>query len=241
MNATYLRLVLTLGLATVGACDSKEQCVADCDATAGDATAGDDPSGGSTDDTGVSLECSDNTDAATMFIEQNNACDTMLDCTQRDSICYNGPLDGPCGAVGLSVNADFDAWAELMADLESCECGAAACGSDVMCNDQGRCVSFLFSEDYCPNVERDIETFLAGNRSCETAADCKFVESTCHVDDCSGVALNVDADVEGWTRLDAALGGCEVEGGEPGQYCNYVGACAFEIICTDQGQCAAQR
>jgi hypothetical protein len=241
MNATYLRLVLTLGLAcTVGACDSKGQCIADCDAA--DDDSGDDSSGGSTDDTGVSLECSDNTDAATMFIEQNRACDTVLDCTQRDAFCYDGPLDRPCGAVGLSVNADFDAWAELMAGLESCECGAPACGSDVMCNDQGQCVSLLFSEDYCPSVERDIETFLAANRSCETTADCKFVESTCHVDDCSGVALNIDADVQGWTRLDAALGECELnEGGELGRYCNYVGECGFEIICTEQGQCAAQR
>ena len=246
MNVRDLRLVLTFSLAsTVAACDGKKTCVADCDLAANDGSSsglpGDSSSSEGSEGDDLSLQCRANTDAATMFIEQNNACQTMLDCTQGDALCYHGRLARPCGAVGLSVDADFDTWAELMDELEqSCECGAAGCESDVICNDQGKCTAILSSEEFCPSIQRDIETFLVANRSCETAADCIALDSICHVDDCSAVALNATADLEGWKRLDEALAACEENAGV-GRYCNYVGECAFTPVCDEQGQCAVHR
>lgn len=236
-RVAYFRVVLAFCLVcTVHGCGSK------VDSSDGGSSEGVSSSGEGSDDTDISLECSEKTDEATRFIEQNNACETMLDCTQAEALCYHGPMGGPCGGVGLSVDADLGAWRELMVGLEqSCECGAPPCGSNVMCNEQGWCESLLFSEDFCQNVERDIQTFLSANRSCQTAADCVSVPSTCHVDDCSAVVLNVDADVQGWQRLDEALAECEADPQDFGRYCNYVGECAFNVLCTDEGQCAAQR
>ncbi len=224
MNIAYLLILLTLGVAaSVVACDKPDQCVADCEAATG---------------SGTSSQCQDHTEAATQFIQENNSCETLLDCVHADGICYQGPLAGPCGGVGLSADADLNAWADLSDDLEqSCECGAPACGSGIMCNDEGTCELFVFSEDHCPSVQRDIATFLAANRSCQTDADCQAVLSTCHVDCCVYVAVNTDTNVEDWQRLDKALANCEKEA--PG-YCNVVGDCAFPVVCGSQGECVVE-
>lgn len=231
MTLYYTRLALVCSLCATLACDRVDQCVADCDsATATDGI----PSGSS-----ASSECIDNTEAATMFIAQNRDCETVLDCVRADGVCYAGALAGPCGEVGLAATAAVESWTELANDLEgSCECGAPECGADLMCNDTAQCETALFSQAYCPSIARDVQTFLAANKSCNTAADCRFAESICHVDDCSGVVLNTSANADDWARLDGLLWGCEETPKDP-QFCNFVGECAFEVVCSPEGQCSA--
>jgi hypothetical protein len=71
----------------------------------------------------------------------------------------------------------------------------------------------------------------------DAALDCTALNSSCHVDECSVVAVNVDTDPEDWATLDGLLGECEAE--NPDAYCNFVGECGPEIRCGDTGRCEA--
>lgn len=243
MKTFCLRFSLAVAI-TFTACDPKEQCVADCDSES--AT---EPGGTETDTSGESesesesgttqdvAACQDHRDEATLFVEQNRACQTVLDCVSADAICYDGPISNPCGAVGLSAEADMTVWQTIGSNLaDACECGANACGSALMCNDAQQCESVFGSEAYCPSIERDAQTFLAANRACDTDDDCVELPSMCYVDECSIVAVNVDTNPEDWARLDQALWECSVDG-EMG--CNFVGECGPSLSCSDEGQCIA--
>lgn len=229
---------LGLLLTTTIACDAKEECIADCGDSSStgspsqtETTAGDDSSSG-----GPTAACEEPAAAADAFVEANRSCETVLDCVLVDGICY--PNSGPCGTVALSADADTSTWDALSNDLaEACECGANPCGSAAMCTDEGQCEAVFFSDAYCPSIERDVQTFLAANRVCETDDDCVAVESTCHVDECSVVALNVDANTDDWRTLDETLWSCDTE--EDEQWCNFVGDCGADIRCGDDGLCTA--
>ena len=229
MKTTWLTFGLVLLLSTAG-CDDKEQCVADCNGETGSES-------GSETGNEPAPQCVDANDAATEFIEANRACETLLDCKYADALCYSGDAPSPCGTVALAVTADDDAWNALHGDIEgACEClGAPDCGPGLLCNEAGQCEAhFGDVERYCDSVQGDIETFLDANRACEVDTDCVGVESTCHVDECSVVALNTSASVEDWTQLDTLLAECG-----PAAYCNYVGECGPEIRCSDAGRCEA--
>lgn len=241
MNTLSLRLSLIL-LATVTACDPKDQCVADCDpqsATDSDTDPGETETNADSETESMPNDaiCDALTQEATLFLEENRACETVLDCAAVDGICYGGPVSSPCGSVAVSAEADQTAWQDIAAGLAgSCECGANACGSVIMCNEAQQCESSFGSADFCPSIERDVQTFLAANRACETDDDCVPVESICHVDDCSVVALNVDASEDDWKRLDNILWEC---GLDDTSVCNYVGDCGPSISCNASGQCEA--
>ena len=226
----------TLGLFFLSlsiACDAKEECIADCGETPTDSN-GEDSS-----DTAAPL-CQDFTDQADAFIDANRACETLLDCVGVDGICYGGGAPSPCGQIAVSANADLSAWALIQEGMaESCECGAALCGSGIMCNAEQQCESTFGAPDFCDNVTRDVETFLAANRSCETDDDCVALDSSCHVDACSVVAVNVGTNPEDWARLDPLLGECQSDG-PPGEWCNYVGECGAAVRCGDEGLCIAE-
>ncbi len=210
MKTTTLRVGLTLLLSST-ACDSKEQCVADC---------------------GSSLS-----EEATEFIENNRACETALDCVAARIFCYDGPVSNPCGTVGLASGADDDTWQTISSELATtCDDPVPVCGAGVQCNAAQQCESFFGSDEHCPNIARDVETFLAANRACETADDCVFMASDCYVDECSGVAVNRDANGDDWEFLDQLLWECDSD--HTAGLCNFVGECGFDIGCV-QGQCSA--
>ncbi len=239
MKTLSLRLSLVL-LTGTAACDPKEQCVADCDSQGAtdsdtDPVATETNADSETEDIENPAMCDGFTQEATLFVEENRACETLLDCVAVDGICYGGPVSNPCGTIAISADADQSAWQDIAADLAgSCQCGANACGSVIMCNEAQQCEASFGSQDFCPSIERDVQTYLAANRACETDEDCTLVASSCHVDDCNGVALNVDASQEDWTTLDEALFACSVDG--PAE-CNFVGDCGVDVGCSDAGQC----
>ncbi|MBV1858727.1 MAG: hypothetical protein KUG77_09975 [Nannocystaceae bacterium] len=242
MNNALLSFGLTVSLLGL-ACDSKEQCVADC----GGQGSSESSSGGDSGETseaesssgGASLLCEQHRDDATAFIEQNRECQTVLDCIEVDGLCYAGDVSNPCGSVGLSADADLVAWQGLAGEMsDNCECDAGdPCGSAVMCNDEQQCESSFGSEAYCPSIERDVETFLAANRACEVDEDCTQLDATCYVDECSVVAVNTDTSVEDWTRLDEELRLCD---GGADELCNFVGDCGAGIRCGEAGECVAE-
>ena len=209
-------------------CSQKNECIADC----GEASTG--PQ--------VSPACAQATELATEFIDANNGCETLLDCVAADGICYRGPASGACGTVALSASADLDAWSGLEAQLQqTCECGAPLCGGGTMCSDAGQCQE-IFGDDatYCESVFRDVHTFLDAHRACKTAADCVFAMSTCYVDECSGVAVSSDTNLDDWKRLDATLAECDLPDRQTDQphYCNFVGDCGASMDCV-AGSCTA--
>jgi len=240
------RALLTLGLtvALLGvACDSEEQCVADCDSQGSSGSTSTGGSGSSSDEGtdsssgGESPQCEGSENNVALFIEENRDCETVLDCVSVDGICYGGG-ESVCGAIALSSSADLDAWETIYGELTSnCECeGADPCGSVVMCNDAQQCESSFGDEAYCPSIEQDMQTFLAANRACEVDDDCMALKSTCYVDECSVVAVNVDTDASDWARLDELLRQCDVPAES---VCNFVGECGPDIGCGDNGQCEA--
>ncbi|MGH1347995.1 MAG: hypothetical protein ACRBN8_40950 [Nannocystales bacterium] len=241
MKRVFLTLGLTAALLVV-ACGSQEQCVADCDArgstgtpvetsSTGEPTTGE-PSTGDVE----SAACREATEAATEFIEQNRECETLLDCDVVSGLCYSGPAPNVCGGLGVAVDADLGVWEPLEeAMLESCQCGADPCGAVPMCDDN-QCQSSFGAGNYCPSVEEDVQTFLAAHRACEFDEDCMQLTSTCYVDDCSVVAVNVETDPADWARLDDALRGCDLP---VETYCNFVGDCGVEVRCGESGQCEA--
>lgn len=241
MKTLSLALALSTSILLVAGCDAEEQCVADCQAASSTGTPSDDESGSSGDpadaSTGQGSEiCDDVTIDAMAFVEQNKACESVLDCTMVDAICFAGAE--ACGSVGVSADADLGQWTELAEMMSgACLCGADPCGASVICNDANECEATWLSPDYCPSIEQDVEAFLAANRACEVDEDCTGLNSGCYVDECSVVAVNVDTNAEDWTTLDGLLGACGVE--NPDAYCNYVGECAPEIRCGDAGQCEA--
>lgn len=237
MNHLGLKHVLILSLiASTAGCVLDDKCVADCDTMgandSGSSSEGD-PSGDSTSN-GVPGTCESNTEAASAFIEANRQCQSVLDCFMVDSICYQGPLNGPCGAVGISADADLEQWNELHDALSGCECGAAACGSSLMCTDEGLCDAVLFSDDQCASYDRDVESFLDQNRACETDADCQLAPALCYGGPeaaCGTIALNTAADLEDWELLDGYLGLCvESCGADP---------CGASVSCGPEGLCVA--
>lgn len=179
--------------------------------------------------------CAEASEDATEFIEQNRACQTLLDCVFLDGYCYQGELSRPCGTLSASKSADLGAWQTIADEMEaSCECLAEECGAATMCNDLQQCEAVFSSEAFCPSVARDVETFLAANRTCELDSDCMQLASTCYVDDCSVVAVNVDTDPADWAQLDGALWECDPEAGT---LCNFVGECGVQHRCSDAGVC----
>lgn len=241
MKSAFLTLGLTVALLEV-ACDSKEQCVADCDGqgltsgSEGSESGSSSEVGSESSSGGGALLCEQYEDDVTEFIEQNRDCQTVLDCVEVDGLCYGGDAENPCGSIGLSASADLDAWQSIYGELTgNCECEAGdPCGSALMCNEQQQCEASFGSEAYCPSIERDVETFLAANRACQVDDDCVQLSSTCYVDDCSVVGLNVDTDAADWARLDELLWQCDVPAES---VCNFVGDCGAELRCGDSGQC----
>ena len=94
----------------------------------------------------------------------------------------------------------------------------------------------------CEDPQGDIDAYLAANKSCETDDDCTTMDSSCYVDDCAAIAVNLDADPEEWAVLDETLRDCSPprEDNVP-EDCNYVGECGFEVFCSAEGQCTADR
>ncbi len=241
MNTLRLTTFLTLALCLPAAgCDSKDECIADCspaDSESGttETSGGSSDASGSGSSTGLPASCEDDAMLAAEFLAQNRDCESSLDCMQLDAICYPGADRGPCGGIAVSKDADADAWNEVHGRLQSCEtCGADPCGSTVMCTDAGQCESVLFSDAYCPSIERDIETFLANNRACETADDCQGVDKGCYSAEasaCTLVGLNTSADLEDWEELSGAFMGCADTCDSP--------ECGARVECSPQGQCTA--
>ena len=201
-------------LLAFGCTGGEDQCVADCDA------------------------CQSAVAAAETFLEVQ-PCASMLDCTAVEAFCQPG---APCGTVAVSVNADAAAWQDLYAEVEdTCACeGAPTCGAAVMCTDAGNCQAAVIGETYCDSVARDVQAFLADNRSCQSDADCIGLVSICHVDACESVAVNAQADAAAWERLDQALFECGGPYDPDGpSYCNFEGDCVAQNRCNEVGQCEA--
>lgn len=241
---TSLRLGLLLSL-VCAACDAEEQCVADCDGQEGTGSStGADPTGsgesGATGSAGA-LACGEAMAAADAFVLEHQPCESVLDCATVFSTCYvGGATPNDCGTVGLGATADLGVWELLHDDVaEACGCGQTPdCGSAVYCTEANVCASSPSSggQDVCPSYLQDAQDYLAAHRSCEVDEDCVTLEGSCYVDDCSGVAVNRDADPEDWQRLDMLLWTCaELESDQPP--CNWVGECNFEAVCSDEGQC----
>ena len=238
-------LALTASLLLLPGCDAEEQCVADCQAESSTGsstgTPADDESSSTEDpadeSTGQGSQiCDEITAEAMAFVDQNKACETVLDCTLINAICFAGAE--ACGSVALSADANLAEWGEYEAMMSgSCQCGADPCGASVMCNEANECEATWLSPDYCPSIEQDIQTFLAANRACEVDEDCMALASSCYVDECSIVAVNVDTNADDWATLDGLLGQCDAE--DPDSVCNFVGDCGPEIRCGDAGQCEA--
>ncbi len=243
MNQRSLALLL---FATLPACDTNERCVANCEESTGAAS----EDGSATDAQesvglptgGAGLTCEEVTAIAEQFIETHRACDTFLDCEANPrGVCFP-PADVP-GMVSLSLDdsSEEDAWRELeeaLADL--CPCvNPVSVGS--FCSEVGECEAYdaeADSQAICPFVPQDIETFLAANKACTTAADCVPVQGSCYVDACSVVALNTEADTFDWMALDSKAFGCAAAGEEAG--CNFVADCAAEVACSDEGLCIVE-
>lgn len=247
MKPLGLNHILVLALLTsIGGCDLGDKCIADCDSagqgsgsssdSAGPTGSGSDGSGsdGSGGSSGAPASCQSNTDAAQAFIEDNRACTTVLDCVSVNSICYQGPLDGPCGSVALSADADLEAWDQLHTELEGCECGANACGSTTVCNDQGLCENVLGLGDVCESYEQDAQTFINENRGCTTDAECILVQADCYLGPeraCTAIPLNTSADLDDWETLHDYLESCE-------ENCGGLD-CLPPISCSPEGLCVA--
>jgi len=229
MNKRSLGLFL---LVVLTACDTNERCVANCDDGAGSTSDDDVPTAG------AALTCEDATELAEQFIETHRACETLVDCeADGRSLCLPG-VDVP-GTVALSLDgfAEEEEWIELKNALgDVCPCEDSV-SSAALCNDAGECEAYNAEVDpdaVCPTVPRDIQTFLAANKRCTTNEDCVAVESLCHVDDCTSVALNVEADIMDWGWLDSREFNCMLAE-EAG--CNLVADCTAGVECSDQGQC----
>ena len=211
------------------ACGTKERCVADCDAEA-------EPGNPSAPQ---SLSCEDARDDATAFVQANRACETVLDCTAVDGICYGGDdVANPCGTIGVSKDADFAAWEPILDEMRGeCECGAAACGPTLICNEQSECEAvFGDQERICDSIAADVQAYLDQYNTCEVDEDCIQYDSTCVVNDGCSAVMNAEASAEDWSRLDGLLRDCANDAAEP--YCNYNGDCASEsIVCSDEGRC----
>lgn len=224
-------LLATFALVFSTACSTKERCVADCDAEAEAESEPGDPSAPQ------SLACEDARDEATAFVQANRACETVLDCTALDGICYGGgDVPNPCGAIGVSKDADVAAWEEIRDEMQGeCECGAAACGPALICNEANECEAvFGDQQRICDSLAADAQAYLDEFNTCEVDADCLPYASSCVVNDgCAGVWLNAESSAEDWAQLDNALLECRTDG----TYCNYVGECANDVMCSDEGRC----
>ncbi|MGH1342472.1 MAG: hypothetical protein ACRBN8_13010 [Nannocystales bacterium] len=162
-----------------------------------------------------------------------------MDCVELSALCYRGPA-AACGNIGISANADLDAWDAVYGEwTSSCECeGADPCGSELLCNEQRECEAVFGGQAFCTSAALDVEAFLAANRACEVDDDCVQLQSTCHVDDCSVVVVSVDTDPQDWERLDSRLRRCQTD---PEEVCNYVGECGAQHRCNDAGLCESYR
>lgn len=239
MKRLGLNHVLILSLiASAAGCDFGDKCIADCDTgggnESGSSSDGNEPgesSGGDTTTAGP-VTC-ESTAVANAFIEANRQCNSVLDCVSVNAICYQGPLERPCGSVALSADADFGAWTEIHDDLAECgECGGPACGSTLMCTDEGQCEAVFFADDLCESYQRDAENFLAENQACETDDDCVLVAAECYMDpsnQCGSVGLNTSANQDDWATLmgylQSCLGECPVNDCEAPVACGPEGVC----------------
>lgn len=230
-------------LATLSACDTSERCVANCDegsTSEGGVTTEPQGSDG-TSSGGTALTCEEVTTQADAYIESHRACETLLDCETDWNVCFP-PASVP-GTVALSSDALTNEWIEIADALsEVCPCEDPV-SAGALCTDAGECEAFnaetdVGRQEFCATVSGDVETFLAANTSCTVNADCVAVESACHVDECSVTALNTQASIMDWARLDEAGVGCTVGNG-PGAECNLEAACAAGVECSDQGVCLA--
>jgi hypothetical protein len=237
-----LRLFLVLGtasaIAAAAGCDTNAKCVADCDE--GDdgvgSESGSESGSGSGSESGSSGgACEDANAEAQAFIEANRACVTHSDCKFADGICYQGE-EQQCGSIALANSADDAQWDAIHATLASeCECGANPCGATAVCTAEGICeAQFGTMEAECAFAEQEVELFLADNRACEVDEDCQWVEKGCYdgpLADCTAISLNVDADLDVWDQLQAALGpsGHECGGND----------CGPQIVCSAEGLCEA--
>jgi len=116
------------------------------------------------------------------------------------------------------------------------QCGTDPCGAAVMCNEEQQCETEFGSGAFCPSIERDVQTFLEVNSTCEVDEDCVQLGSSCFVNNsCSGVVVNVDTNPGDWQQLDQLLGSCAQE--TSADYCNVVGDCGFPSRCSEAGRC----
>ncbi|MEM9457336.1 MAG: hypothetical protein AAGF11_24365 [Myxococcota bacterium] len=229
-------LILSLVASTAG-CDFGDKCVADCETAGGNESGsssdGNEPGESSDGDTTTAGPGTcESTATAEAFIEANRQCSSVLDCVVVEAICYQGPYR-PCSSVGLSADADLDAWTEIHDDLAECgECGGPACGSALMCTDEGECQATFGTNDPCVSYERDADAFLADNQACETDADCMLAPAECYTgNSCGVVALNNSADLSDWDTLLGYLQSCtEICGADP---------CAATASCGPEGVCVA--
>lgn len=245
MKTHRLPMVLFGSLVLAVGCDAEEQCVADCRTSSSTSASGEAESGStvdtgdestSGDSTGGDAQvCADVTAEAMAFIEANKACQSVLDCTLANSICFSGAE--ACGSVGVSADADLEQWAEYAEMMSgTCLCGSDPCGASEFCNELDQCEASWLSPDYCPSIAQDTMEFLAANRACEVDEDCTALVSGCDFDECSAVAVNVDTNADDWATLDGLLSSCALE---DESYCNLVGECAPQIRCGDGGECEA--
>lgn len=237
-----LLLLTTLCFTTIAACDTNERCVANCDEGTGSTS----EEGSSTDvqesdglpSGGAELTCEELGAVAKDYIESHRACETLLDCETSRAVCSADP-ELPYTVV-LSLAGISDEWFEIKDALNDvCPCDSEAYSVGVLCDEAGECQGYnaeVDTHEVCPTLPGDIQTFRAANNGCTTNADCVAVESSCYVDACSVVALNVQASKMDWARLDQAGFGCTIGAG-PGAGCNFEADCTAQVECSDQGQC----
>jgi hypothetical protein len=233
-----LRLLLVLGtagaIASMAGCDPKAKCVADCEtADIGNSGSGSESgsSEGSEESTATNA-CESATQDAEAFIEANRQCVTHADCKFVDGICFQGAA-AECGSVAVANSADDAQWDVLAEALQSCECGANACGATAVCTGDGICeAQFGTMEAECAIAEQEVENFLADNRACEVDEDCQYVGKGCYdgpLVECVAISLNVDADLEVWDAIQEPLGPCGHECG--GNDCGASVRCGADGLC----------
>ena len=237
LNLTTFAL-LTL---SVAACDPDDKCIADCrqmgSTSEVEPTASDDPTPTGDDPTADSgsASCQATEDEATAWVQANSACTYVTDCKQLDAYCYQGQEVGTCGTVAVSRDADATQWDALHGVLEACgECGAAACGGPVSCNEAGQSVDLGPAGDICPEVDADIADFIGNNRACTVDEDCQLVLADCYEGPeraCDSIALSTGADVTTFAALHEQLSFCVEACGGPD--------CGASVSCSPQGLCVA--
>lgn len=224
MRTQLALITVSAVLAAAVGCDAKQKCVADCNgesATDSGSQSGSDTASASATDSGSASAgdvCEVAEQVLASYAADNRSCLVKTDCYLAGAICSTS-VPRMCGSTGLSTRGvEDDGWDPLYNGVEAAcgseQCGAAACGADVICNAQAECEAVLGEQGsvgVCDPPFEAARDFIQANRTCTTDEDCVAVDGGCyqgveHV--CTTVSLNADADVAAWQELESDLSAC---------------------------------